>query len=247
MCVCVCQCVGMRGKLSQYPPMHHHTLPCTTTPTSTHTLTSPQTPSSTPSHLHSLPPPHPHIHFPDVTVEFSQSSYTANEGDRFVLLEISKNGVSQQDVEVDVVLQDLTARGGLARLQVLLHILVTPLYSVPFSPSPFLHPSPSLPLFIHPPSLSCSLHPLFPPSPGGLDYGPFPSSEVTLTFVLLGNSTAMQFGVAIREDSIVEEAENFSVRVELQEGGTPGVLIGMRSEAVVVIEDNDGACVHVHM
>ena len=57
----------------------------------------------------------------------------------------------------------------------------------------------------------------------------------------------MQFGVAIREDSIVEEAENFSVRVELQEGGTPGVLIGMRREVVIVIEDNDGACVHVHM
>ena len=57
----------------------------------------------------------------------------------------------------------------------------------------------------------------------------------------------MQFGVAIREDSIVEEAENFSVRVELVEGGTPGVLIGMRREVVVVIEDNDGTCVHVHM
>ena len=55
----------------------------------------------------------------------------------------------------------------------------------------------------------------------------------------------MQFGVAIREDSIVEEAENFSVRVELQEGGTPGVLIGRRREAVVVIEDNDGICAHV--
>ena len=53
----------------------------------------------------------------------------------------------------------------------------------------------------------------------------------------------MQFGVAIREDSIVEEAENFSVRVELQEGGTPGVLIGRRREAVVIIEDNDGVCV----
>ena len=86
---------------------------------------------------------------------------------------------------------------------------------------------------------------LFPTSPGGLDYGPFPSSEITLTFVLLGNSTAMQFGVAIREDSVVEEAENFSVRVELQEGGTPGVLIGRRREAVVVIEDNDGICTHV--
>ena len=57
----------------------------------------------------------------------------------------------------------------------------------------------------------------------------------------------MQFGVAIREDSIVEVAENFSVRVELAEGGTPGVLIGMRREVVVVIEDNDGTCVHVHM
>ena len=57
----------------------------------------------------------------------------------------------------------------------------------------------------------------------------------------------MQFGVAIREDSIVEEAENFSVRVELAEGGTPGVLIGMRREVVVVIVDNDGTCVHVHM
>ena len=55
----------------------------------------------------------------------------------------------------------------------------------------------------------------------------------------------MQFGVAIREDSIVEEAENFSVRVELQEGGTPGVLIGRRREAVVIIEDNDGVCVCV--
>ena len=62
---------------------------------------------------------------------------------------------------------------------------------------------------------------------------------------MLGNSTAMQFGVAIREDSIVEEAENFSVRVELQEGGSAGVLIGRRREAVVVIEDNDGTCTHV--
>ena len=85
-----------------------------------------RTPPHSP-HLHTLPPPHPHLHpptsipshcyhSPDVTVEFIQSSYTANEGDGVVLLEISKNGLSQQDVVVDVVLQDLTARGGLASL-----------------------------------------------------------------------------------------------------------------------------------
>ena len=83
-----------------------------------------------------------HLHSPDVTVEFSQSSYTANEGDRFVLLEISKNGISQEDVFVDVVLQDLTARGGSASLQVLLHILVSILSLSHHLPS-------SLPSFIH--------------------------------------------------------------------------------------------------
>ena len=132
------------------PPMHHHTLPCTYHHTHFHTYPH----ITTNSHFHNPTPsllltsPHPHIaiHSPDVTVEFSQSSYIANEGDRFVLLEISKNGVSQQDVFVDVVLQDLTARGGLASLHVLLHIFVSSPFclfltfiSLPSSlyPSPF--------------------------------------------------------------------------------------------------------------
>ena len=107
-------------------PSHAHTTtPTSHVPSHHHKLPPPQ------PHIDSLPPPQPHtftpshLHSPDVTVEFSQSSYTANEGDRFVLLEISKNGISQRDVFVDVVLRDLTARGGSASLQVLLHILVS--------------------------------------------------------------------------------------------------------------------------
>ena len=125
---------------STLSPPHSHlhtltsTLPHLHTPPPyppTSTLLPPHSPTSISSHCY---------HSPDVTVEFIQSSYTANEGDGVVLLEISKNGLSQQDVVVDVVLQDLTARGGSPSF---LPIILTPLYSVSFSPFPFLPASSS--------------------------------------------------------------------------------------------------------
>lgn len=83
---------------------------------------------------------------------------------------------------------------------------------------------------------------LFLSPSGGVDFGPFPAPTVVLTVVLLGNETRLEYGVVILEDSIVEAAEQFTARLELQEG-TIGVLLGERNEAVVVIEDNDCECV----
>jgi len=46
-----------------------------------------------------------------VTVAFSQSSYTVSEGNPFARLEITKSGISQQEISIDIVLQEQTALG----------------------------------------------------------------------------------------------------------------------------------------
>ncbi len=84
---------------------------------------------------------------------------------------------------------------------------------------------------------------------GGLDYGPFPLAEVSITHTLAATSTQSQFGIQIREDSIVEETESFSVELMLPSISQPGVMIGTINRATVFIEDNDSklsSCTLMH-
>ncbi|XP_064401973.1 uncharacterized protein LOC135347821 isoform X2 [Halichondria panicea] len=74
---------------------------------------------------------------------------------------------------------------------------------------------------------------------GGLDYGPFPDAEVSITHTLAATSTESQFGIQIREDSIVEETESFSVELMLPSASQPDIVIGTINRATVFIEDND--------
>ena len=112
--------------VTSYP--HHHTIHTPSLYLSPRTLTTTLSTlppctchlvPSPPHYPHSLPVPvtsYPHhhtIHTPslDVTVAFSQPSYTVNEGNPFALLEITKSGVSQQEISINIVLQQQTAQG----------------------------------------------------------------------------------------------------------------------------------------
>ncbi len=77
---------------------------------------------------------------------------------------------------------------------------------------------------------------------GGIDYGPFPESEVELTTTLPATSTQSQFGIQIREDSVVESTESFTVELRLAPTSPSGTVLGARSRATVFIEDNDSEC-----
>ena len=82
---------------------------------------------------------------------------------------------------------------------------------------------------------------------GGIDYGPFPSSEIELITTIDANATETFFGINIREDEIVETPELFSVALRtFQEGFDPfggnpdaGVLPEPLDQANVIIVDND--------
>lgn len=73
---------------------------------------------------------------------------------------------------------------------------------------------------------------------GGLDYGPFPVAEVNVTHTIPAASSESLFGIQIREDTIVEETETFSVEIFLAPN-QPGVMIGAVNRATVFINDND--------
>ncbi len=85
---------------------------------------------------------------------------------------------------------------------------------------------------------------------GGVDYGPFPTNEISLLTVVPAQSSVVEFGMNIREDSIVEAAETFNVTLQLflggfdpfQGGNGEGELSDVLSEAVVTIQDNDCMC-----
>lgn len=87
-------------------------------------------------------------------------------------------------------------------------------------------------------------------SPGGVDYGPFPSSQIRLLTIVPANSTGTVFGVNIRDDDIVESDETFLVSLMILDKGfnpffdNPSELPTQNSvelllETVVVIEDDD--------
>ena len=57
-----------------------------------------------------------------------------------------------------------------------------------------------------------------------------------LAVVILSNETEFNFGVLIREDTIVEDTESFAAILQLPPGTVPGDSL----EANVFILDNDG-------
>lgn len=82
---------------------------------------------------------------------------------------------------------------------------------------------------------------------GGVDYGPFPSSEIQLITIAIANTSETEFGINIREDSLVENPEAFHASLRLFTGGfspfgggiDQSMLSEPLSETVVTIEDND--------
>lgn len=62
-----------------------------------------------------LPPPFPictalHCHA-ELRISFTQSTYTASEGDQFVALELVKSGLTTSDVLVGLEIENRTAQG----------------------------------------------------------------------------------------------------------------------------------------
>ena len=88
------------------------------------------------------------------------------------------------------------------------------------------------------------------PTTGGLDFSPFPQSEsgrVFLTALLPSNASQAGFGVVLRDDSIVEQPESFTARLQslpATQGG--GVMIGTQDTAQVLILDNDCELISVN-
>ena len=70
---------------------------------------------------------------------------------------------------------------------------------------------------------------------GGLDFGPFPDSTVSLRAVILSNETELAYGVQIREDGIVEDTEMFIASLELISNDAQ---VGL-NVTTVSITDND--------
>ena len=74
---------------------------------------------------------------------------------------------------------------------------------------------------------------------GGSDYGPFPTAVIDLTHTIPAASNQSFFGIQIREDSITELTEFFTVELRLSSPSPPQVVIDINI-ATVRIEDNDG-------
>ena len=51
------------------------------------------------------------LFFPELQVSFSQPSYTITEGDQLFSLEVLKSGATFSDIEVTILMQDITAEG----------------------------------------------------------------------------------------------------------------------------------------
>ena len=77
---------------------------------------------------------------------------------------------------------------------------------------------------------------------GGIDYGPFPTAAVELTHTIPASSVQSLFGIQIREDTITETTETFTVELLLPSSSSPRATIGTVSTATVSIRDNDGKC-----
>ncbi len=60
-----------------------------------------------------------------------------------------------------------------------------------------------------------------------------------LTTSLAATSTQSEFGIQIREDTIVESTESFTVELRLPPTSPPEIALGAVSRATVFIEDND--------
>lgn len=83
-------------------------------------------------------------------------------------------------------------------------------------------------------------------TPGGVDYGFFPATELNFTTIILASESEVPFGVFIRDDSIVERLESFTVSLYVPEQPTGGnvFLEGVDTVEVFVVDnDSEYVCV----